>query len=86
MTTALDSLPDITRSDVDIVAVKRWDTSIAAAEQRAGADALTQVSARTPPPGLLTISRFVSTSRSTDVGLLRGIQANDAPRAQKRPG
>jgi hypothetical protein len=56
------------------------------AETIASFDALTQASARTPPPGLLTISRFASTSRSTDVGLLRGIQANDAPRAQKRTG
>jgi hypothetical protein len=84
MTTALDSLPDITRSDVDIAVVKRWNASFTTVEQRASADALTQASARTPP-GLLTISGFLSTSRSTDVRLLPGIPANHGPPRAEAP-
>jgi hypothetical protein len=86
MTTGLGSLPDITRSDVDIAVVKRWDTIIAATELQSGADALTHAAARTPPPGLLTVSRFVRTSRATDVGLLPGIQANRGAPHPEAPG
>jgi hypothetical protein len=81
MITGTDTLPDITRSGVDIVAVSRWDTA-SAAEQRASADALMENLARTPPPGMLTVSCFRSTSGASNVGFLRGTQVGDARQAE----
>ncbi len=76
MTTAVtNSLPDIGRSDVEIVAIRQWDVT-SAGEQRARVDAVREDWERASwPQGLLSVSCFASTSDVTSVGLLLGTHA-----------
>jgi hypothetical protein len=82
--TPAEALPDITRSDVGIVAVSQWHATTAA-DQGASADAAMRRWAQTPAPGLLSVSCFTSTAGASTAGLLRGTEVDqDARRGEPR--